>query len=270
MTKLSLFDFKDYKQYLLWREQSWQGRAMRRELAAGTGCQPAYISQVLNGNNHLSLEQAEKANAVLGHIPLESHFFMLIVQMNRAGTSQLKTYFENQILKIKDERADLKNRIDVKEGINNEQQQTYYSNHLFALLHVALTVENFQTVQALAERFQIPREKVREVLEFLVSCRLAVRKKDRYEVGMARIHLSNNSKFVGRHHVNWRIKALENIDLRNAEDFHYSSAISCSENDILLIKERLMMAIEEIKKIVKDSPAKEIFVFNADLFQVKK
>jgi len=270
MTKLSLFDFKDYKQYLLWREQNWQGRAMRRELAAGTGCQPAYVSQVLNGNNHFSLEQAEKANTVLGHVPLESHFFMLTVQMNRAGTVQLKTYFENQILKIKEGRAILKNRVDVKEGLNKEQQQTYYNNHLYALIHVALTVEKFQTVQALSERFQIPKDKVREILEFLVNCGLAVRKKDRYEVGTARIHLGSDSKFISRHHVNWRIKSLENIDLRIPEDLHYSSVISCSEDDIPLIKERLIAAIEEIKKIIKDSPAKDIFVFNADMFQLKR
>lgn len=84
--------------------------------------------------------------------------------------------------------------------INRHQN---YNNHLYALVHVVLTVEKFQTVQALSERFQISKDKVREILEFLVSCRLALRKKDRYEVGTARIHLGNDSKFVSRHHLNW-------------------------------------------------------------------
>lgn len=270
MKKQSLFDFNDYKEYLLWREETWQGRGMRRDLAAGTGCQPAYISQVFNGNNHLSLEQAERANGVFGHTPAEAHFFMLLVQISRAGTNTLKSYFEEQIKKIKADRADLKNRFEVKAGLNKDQQLTYYSSHLYALIHVALTIEEFQTADAISEHFHIPKDKVREVLEFLTSCQLATLKKGRYEIGAGRIHLGSNSKLISRHHTNWRMKALENLDLSTPQDLHYSSVVSFSEEDWPVIKERLSIAIEDIKKIVKDSPAERLFVFNSDLFQIKK
>lgn len=270
MKAQSIFDFMDYKPYLLWREQNWQGRGMRRDLAAGIGCQPAYISQVFNSGNHLSLEQAEKANATLHHTDQEAHFFMLLVQRERAGTNSLQTYFTKQIKKIQEERLNLKERLQIKEGMSKEEQVAYYSSHIYALIHIALTVEAFQTIEALAERLSLPETKVKEVLEFLVECKLAVKKKGHFEIGTARIHIGNDSKLVSKHHSNWRVKVLENLDLATEEDSHYSSVVSCSAQDVPMIRERLLKAIDDIKKIIKDSPAEDLYVFNADFFRLKK
>jgi len=265
----SIFDFSSYKQYLTWREQTWEGRGFRQKLASAAQCQPSYVSQILNGVGDFSAEQAAQCHALLGHKPPEAHFFMLLVQMARAGTQTLQEYFLTQLQKAREEYKFLQNRIPQKENLSKQTQQIYYSTHINALIHVALTVEELRTPARLAARFGLPLELVRETLDFLVSAKLAAEQDGTYNVGPAQIHLGRESKLVSRHHVNWRVKSLENLDLATSRDLHYSSVISHSFADAPRIRNILVQALSEIQNIVKDSPAEEIFVLNTDLFNIK-
>lgn len=254
----------------MWREQTWPERGLRLKLSQAIGCQPSYISQILNGNSHLSLEQAVSCQDVLGHTLHEIHFFMLLLQFERAGNSILKEYFLNQISKLREERKLIDNRIGQKTGVSKKDQTEYYGNHLNALIHIALTIPELQTPESISKRLCLPLDVVRETLSFLVSCHLAEEKNGKYEGGSARLHLSRESKLINKHHSNWRIKALENLDLASKRDLHYSSVLSFSLSDWTKLREMIVSAISEIQSVVKDSPAEELFVFNIDLFQVKK
>ena len=239
-------------------------------MAQAVNCQPSYISQVLNGAGDLSLEQGAQCHEILGHSALEAHCFMLLLQLARAGNSALQEYYSKQLLKAHEEHKFLQNRIDQKVGLSKRDQQTYYGNHLNALLHVALTIEDLRTPARLSQRFGLPLELVREALEFLVSAGLANEEEGSYTVGPKQIHLGRESKLVSRHHMNWRVKALENLDLASTRDLHYSSVISHSLEDAPRIRNILVQALAEIQKIVKDSPAEDVFVLNTDHFNLKK
>lgn len=233
-------------------------------------CQPSYISQILNGSGDLSPEQGAQCHEILGHTATEAHCFMLLLQLARAGTPALQDYFSKQLVKAREEHKFLQNRIDQKVGLSKQDQQTYYGSHLNALLHVALTIEDLRTPVRLAQRFGLSHELVREILEFLVSARLAIEEDGVYTMGPKQIHLGRESKLVSRHHMNWRVKALENLDLVSPRDLHYSSVISHSFEDAPRIRNILVQALEEIQKMVKDSPAEDVFVLNTDHFHIKK
>ena len=266
----SVFDFDSYKEYLNWREQRWESRGFRHQLSQALDCQPSYVSQVLNDKNDFSLEQAAKCQELLGHSAQETHFFMLLLQLERAGTPLLEDYFRKQIRQIRDERKFLQNRLDHKAKLKKEDQHIYYSSHLYSLIHIALTIESLRTPTRLAEKFGLPLDTVREALEFLTSCGLAKEDKaGHFEVGPAQIHMGRESKIAVRHHANYRVKALENLDLANKLDLHYSTVVSYSENDWPQIREILVKALEDVQKVIKDSPAENVFVLNTDLFAVK-
>ena len=63
---INVFNFKEYKAYLS-EKISWLGKTekgIRQKIAEQIGCQPSYLSQVLNGKPDLTLDQAYKLNQI--------------------------------------------------------------------------------------------------------------------------------------------------------------------------------------------------------------
>ncbi len=88
-----LFDYMNYKEYLL----SWiasrpkKGRGTRASLAQFIRSPISHISQVLKGTSDFTPEQAEEVNEFLGHTTEQAEYFLLLVQLERAGTKKLKS-----------------------------------------------------------------------------------------------------------------------------------------------------------------------------------
>lgn len=81
--------------------------------------------------------------------------------------------------------------------------------------------------------------------------------------------LGTDSPLISKFHTNWRIKTIQSLDKENANDaLHYSSAITISNNDVMKIKSHLVKCIEEIKIIIRDSPAEAVHSFNIDFFKL--
>src|SRR5271168_3515074 len=107
-----IFDYRDYKKYLnVALSTEGTSRGSRSRLAAKLRCQTAFISHVLNGNSHFSLEHAVVISQFLGHTPEESRYFILLVSLGRAGTKALEEHFKNQIEEIQRKRTQIKEHI---------------------------------------------------------------------------------------------------------------------------------------------------------------
>src|SRR4051812_35972113 len=104
-----VFDFKDYKRYLNKRlsGRAGVGRISRSKFSQKLRLHPSYMTRILNGDTHLSLEQADFANEALSHSDDESRYFLLLVELARAGTPGLRSRFDRQLVK---ERLDHLNR----------------------------------------------------------------------------------------------------------------------------------------------------------------
>ena len=100
-----LFEYSSYKDFITSKVGPRNGRkGVRGAIARALGCQPTYISQILYAKAHLSLEQAEALTKFFGLTTDEAHFFLLLVQRERAGTQNLKTYFNGQIERVREQR----------------------------------------------------------------------------------------------------------------------------------------------------------------------
>ncbi len=268
-----IFQYDSYKAYLnakLDDRQGGGGRGSRSRLSKAIGCQTAFVAQVLRGGAHFSLEQAEAASDFLGHNEEEGHFLLLLIQRERAGTPRLKQRFEKQISQIRQSRLILKNRLDVRESLSEQDQVIYYSSWHYAAIHALVSIPGHKSIESLARHLQMDLRTVSDCVQFLLSCGLVVRNGDKGGLcpGKARIHLGSDSPLIGKHHINWKLQAIRAIENPSIENLHYSSVVSLSEKDTVQVREILTSSITKVKSIVKDSPGELVRCFSMDLFGI--
>jgi uncharacterized protein (TIGR02147 family) len=268
-----IFEFRDYKHYLsdLSERSQAVGRGYGRKLAEAAGCRTAYISQVLRGSAQLSLEQALGISRMLGHSDHENEFFLLLVQHERASTIDLKSYFKRKIDTLARNR--LQKKMPRSASLPDSSQATYYASWYFIAVHMALTIDGLREPLAIAQRLSLSLERVREVLEFLENAGLVLRKGTEYHSGSNTLHLSPKSGWTARHHANWRLQAIKAFDRgskpgKSGPDLHYSSVLTISHQDAILIKDRLLREVSAIAEIVTPSPSEELFSFDVDFFAI--
>jgi uncharacterized protein (TIGR02147 family) len=270
--KKTIFEYLNYKKYLHEKISSLNnnGRGVKRNMASFLGCQTSYVSQVLNQHVNFSLEQAIKLNEFWEHNKEEGRFFVLLLQLERAATNELRAFFLQEMQDIQDKRADLKDRLGIANSLEETNQHVYYSAWYYAAVHILLSIPDYQNPKAISEHLRLPLKQIQDIIEFLVTTGLAIQKSDRYEIGLTRIHLSKESVQIQRHHTNWRNQAIHSIDKNDPNDMHYSNALSMSHKDVGKVKEILIQAIEECREIIKISKEERLQVLTMDFFGINE
>ena len=271
MTTKDIFSYLSYKIYIndYLKALPAGGHGYRTKFAEACGCRLSYVTEVLNRQANFSLEQAEALNDLLGHTHEESDYFLLLINYERAGSHALSKRLRSQIEKMREKRLVLKDRVEVKTKLSVEDQSTYYSSWHYAAIHMLVSLEGLQTREALKEYLHLPKERVLEVLDFLVQSNLLKYEKGRYVVGMGKIFLGSDSPNIIKHHTNWRLRAIEALDCGIKTDLHYSSVVSLRKEDVSVAKEVLVKAIEDVRRIVRDSPRDEVVqVVAMDFFKI--
>lgn len=266
----TVFDYRSYKSYVTDSLDDLQHAksGQRSRLARFIPCHSAYVSQVLNGNAHFSLEQGEKINTFLGHTEEESLFFLTLIQFERAGTTSLQNLFKKQLDAMLKKRDDLKQRLTYDKTLDAINEGVYYSSWHYAAIHVLVSIPNIDSKDAIARTLKVSNKRVAEVLEFLCRVGLVAEKKGKYSVGVNRIHLGSDSPHIGKHHTNWRFKAINSLDAPSDQDLHYSSVVTMSEKDAEKIRKILIEAIESVRAVVRASPEENIYCYGLDFFPV--
>jgi len=266
----SVFEFKTYKAYLESRLGGRRQRlGLRSSVARTLGCQPTYISQVLNGNSDFSLEQTERIGKFLGHSREEQHFFLLLVQKDRAGTLSLKEYFENQISDALERRLSVVERLGKTPRLSKMNEAIYYSSWIFAAVHIALTIPRLQNREALSEYLGLSQEKIMEALAFLIECGLAVEMNGRFQTPQNLVRIGRESHSILKHHANWRTQALISLEREKSTDLHYSSVFSVATRDVLRIKNLFLDSIKTNGEWVRDSAEEELCALTVDFFSMR-
>ena len=113
----------------------------------------------------------------------------------------------------------------------------------------------------------MPHDLIQKVIEFLVQNRLCVMSEKGLDVGPLRTHLGSQSPLVLQHHKNWRLEAAQRMNLRREEDLFFTFPMSLSEEDSERLRTMLPSWIEEVHKLVGDSPSETVRCVNLDFFQ---
>lgn len=260
---MSIFNYLTYRDYT--RNRLDEKRGMRSELAEHLGCQSGYISQVLQNLSDFSLEQGVKICTFFSLSEEESHYFILLLQHEKASTEDLKKYFKNQIIRITTERNEIKNRIKVDSRLNVEDYHQYYSSWEFAAVHVLTSIPAYQSKEKIRKKLKISHLRINEVLEFLLLKGLVEERQNKLVIGNKRIHLTKDSPFILSHHRNWRLYSIKTLSDKNPNDINFSGVFSISVDDIKKIREIVLSAIEKSEAVIVPSVEEELIYFGIDL-----
>jgi uncharacterized protein (TIGR02147 family) len=269
MKHLLVFNFKTYKDYLRTLVGPKNRRSgIKSSIARALKCQATYVSQVLYSQADLSLEQAEALSGYLGHTSDEQKFFLTLVQKDRAGSKTLKSFFDEQLNEMLERRLVLSHRLGAQKQLSDEQKAIYYSSWQFAAIHVALTIAELRSRDALARFFALPAKRVTEVLEFLLRVNLVKQDKGLYSCVLTGVRLGRDSPHILKHHTHWRLRAVESLERESLTDLHYSAVVSLSASDVVAIKERLLDSINDNINLVKNSKSEKLFGMCVDFFEL--
>jgi uncharacterized protein (TIGR02147 family) len=272
MTKLlNIFEFSDYRVYL----KQWLETAKQEEnftlgrLAKIAGVHATFLSHVLRGSKHLSLEQATLISQQLGHTRLERDYFFVLIQLDRAGTVALKNYWLEKRRMLEVEKNKLSQRFEAHHELTDQQRMTFYSNWLYLAVWASTAIDDGLPLHKIAERFRVGPDMCEEILRFLVETGVCYEADGVFKMGKVHVHVANESPFVLKHHSNWRMKALQRMDVREQSELFFTAPMSISRKDFALIRERLNALVKEIVDIAKASVSEDLFCLNIDFFEAK-
>ena len=271
MKYMSIFNFENYrfflKKYLL--SLSKKGRGEINRWAEHLRVNASLISQIMGGSKEFTIEQANALAEYLGLTPIEMDYFIILIQIERAGTHKLKKYFQQKAIEMRTRALEVSERVKKDRVLTDEEKSIFYSSWIYSAVRMFCSVNESQSIESIGDRFQIERERVIETVNFLVEAQLLIKEGIEYKIGPLSTHLERTSSHVLKHHSNWRVKAIQHSDFLTAKELMYTSPISLSREDFQIIREGLVQLIQQVVARVKESPAEDVACLNLDFFWVK-
>jgi len=266
-TSGSLFTMTDYRPYVrFWVEA--RGRGEFRRISQALEIHTTLVSQIFSGRKCLTEEQASKLCGYMGLSPLETDYFMKLVQLERAGTQQLKLIYERHLKQLKTQANEIKARVPETETLSNLDRALFYSSWQYSLVRLLTSIPRFQTKDRIAFQLKISVSRVQEILDFLVSRGLCKETNGKYIRTEKNTHIEASSPLSIRHHQNWRTKSLELQEQMNSEDLVFTAPMSLAAKDLAKVRKILLEAVSEIAKLVDKSAAEEVAYLGIDWFKL--
>ncbi|OFZ20333.1 MAG: hypothetical protein A2X94_01080 [Bdellovibrionales bacterium GWB1_55_8] len=266
---LKVYYARDYREFIRSKiKENQDSRGYQGRLAEAAGCQRSYFSQVLNSHVNLTADHAAGLCLFWSLDPDETEYFIGLVSLAKAGSPQLRVVFERRLAELRRKDEDLSRRFQKSESLS-EGKELYYSTWYFSAIHILTGVPGYQSPKAIAQRLQIPEQLVAEGLKTLEKMGLVIRVRNEWMIGRGDIHLPKGSLFGTIHHVSWRMRVAQHLQLHGDQDgVHYTGIHSLSRQDLLRIKQILLESLENSRKISAASPEEELVCLVCDFFRL--
>src|SRR6185312_2795651 len=250
---INIAGMRDYKQFLRELIAHRKKVGTQNALAKAMGCQPAYLTRVLNGDADLSLDQIHSASRFFGLTNIEREFWIFLNLENRSVDAELKKYFRLKRNQVISEHQRIGHRIENSTKLETPVEEIYYAQWHLAAIHMATMLPRLKSAHDISDYLRIPLKKVNDSLSDLERLGILRLTSKGFQTTQARLHLGSDSRHIGRHHTNWRLKTVEKLNNGIDSGLHYTSIISCSKIDEERIREELIACIQKIRKIVEGS-----------------
>lgn len=268
---MEIFGFSSYKEYIVKRVESMprKGYGQFRKIAQYLSVSPVIITQVIKGDRHFSEEQGLRLANYLGLKDLEMEYFMRLIAIEKAGTHELKIFHKEALSALKKKALDVKNRIGKFHELDDTTKSVFYSDWTYSAIRLSTSIPSYRTVDALAERLQLSRGRVSEILEFLLQIGLCKKNtRGAVEPGPTSVYLDPQSRFINSHRRNWRLKGLEGLNKTTPDELFYSAPCTLSDEDFLAFKTELTGVISQLTKLVPETEPESLVCLNIDWFKI--
>jgi len=266
---MSIFEAKDYRSYLKVHIKGLpnKGRGELSRIAHALNVNTTLLSQIFAGTRDFNLEQGLQLSKYLGHTELETEFFLLMVQVERAGTHDLKLLFQKKMQTLKTEALKLSKRITTERTLDEHEKSVFYSSWIYSATHLFTSLSaKGVSVEDVCERFDISRSKANEILQFLLRSGLCTEDNGRFKMGVQSTFVSQGSPHLLKHHSNWRVKAIQKSESLKEKEMMFTGQVSISEKDFAELREHLTNFIKQASEKVQKSKPDEIACLNIDWF----
>ena len=266
---MSPFDFKTYREYLKAVCQHSPERGAKAAMARAAGCQASYLSQVLQERVHLTEDQLL---GIIKYIDLgkqETEFLFLLLRLERAGTTELKNYINQQIEHAEKSREDLSNKIGTEYTVQSIQNLSmYFSSWIPSAIHLLTSSDDHKTVEAIAKRLRLPTKKVRETLKFLEQAGFVKRIPGGWDYANGSMHIPKASAVQTTLQTSRRELAVRSIQLNPENEIHFSSIFTLDQEDLEKIKKLAGQLVEKSHSIIRNSGTEKLACICLDVFEV--
>ena len=249
MAEIILFDYLDYRQYLELKLRSKElGRGAKARLAEYLGCQPSFISQVLKSKSSFSLEQAFKVNGFLKHNPLEKEYFMSLVDWDRAGTVELKQYYEVKHKELIEKSKLVENQMEY-EQLSEKDCIAYYNDFNHILIRNYIEIPGLNNEKSLQKKLNLSKREFDKALEFMLSKGL-VKRNSRGELvqGHVRLHIKKDSPLATYVNLKARWQMISDYGKSPSDALNYMSYMTLPRSSFEDFKKRLRALIVDLNE----------------------
>ena len=259
------FAFEDYRGYLKSVEKESKPilRGFRRKLGEAAGCNPSFVSQVFSEQQNFSLEQAVGIADFLGLENEALEYFLLMVQLARAGNSRLKTHFSRRCAEFRESREEISKQVTAESKSQKMSEQEYYSNWLYAAVHVAVTLGPLSK-EALQNLLRIQSKELEPVLQHLSQWNLISHSPKGFIATEMAWHLPRTASVLNTHHMNWRLRSMVHMQRNLKQDLFYTVVASFSEKDFNRFRRELIRWIAAFTASIRGSKAEVVANLNID------
>lgn len=263
-----------YEQYVLFlkayvKTLPKRGRGELQKISQKLGIHTTLISQIMSGQRHLTEEQAHELAGYLGLTALEEDYFLLLVQIERAGTENFRKYLKTKLNHLKSEALKISKRIDYSATLTDQEKSEFYSSWNYSAIRLfCSTAPEGKSLEEIISYFHLDRPLAIKYLNFLVKTQLCTEKDGFFKMGTQSTFVEKGSIYFLKHHFNWRIKSIQKSENMSDEDFLFTSPLSISRQDFHKIRDVLAQTVSTSSKIVTESNPEVTACLNLDFFQI--
>lgn len=266
---MDVFEYTDYKKFVTESvsQMPRKGYGIYRKLAEHLNINSVMVSQIFKGDRNLTSEQAHQVSEFFGLSELGTDYFILLVQTQRAATFTYQRRLQKKAQELRNHSRDLKKRLPHDKELSNEAKSVFYSRWFFSGVRLASSIESCQTPDQLATRMNLSISEIQSVIQFLINHGLCIQANGKVMMGPKRTHLGSDSLLVGRHHLNWRMKAITKIDRMDSDELFYTGPMALSYEAVEEVRKELVHLIERVSEKVVDSKSETLSCLNIDWFK---
>ena len=269
---MGIYKHSDYRKYVNLRINNLpkNGHGEYRRIAKALNVHTSTVSHIFNGKKGLTMEQGAALATYFGLSEAESDYLLTLIELEKAGTSDLKRKLRARLERQKQLATQLSSRIPKDATLSEEHKALFYSNWYYSGIRLATDIEGLQTDRAIAEYLNLNIDLVRKVLVFLCSEVLCIESDGTYHIGPQRTVLESASPLISRHLTNWRIRAIEkSSQILPMTEFQFTSAMSLSREVADQIREHLAKEVQKIIEMGNNSKSEELFFLNVDWLKMR-
>lgn len=261
---MSLFSFKDYKDFL--KSKAQESRGNLTLLAKAAGCQPSYLLRVIHEEAELTLDQTYRLSEYWHFDSSEQEFFMTQVNYSRAADKNYKASLKKKMEELLQAHNNLSKIVERPQVTEIQSLVEYHSDPRIALAHFLTDCRGYQTKERLAERLRLSLSEVDDLLHFLSKLNLISLEGKMIKFKTGVVHIPRNSPVLSIFLNNWRQMAVQKSLKTKEPSVHFTNIQTISKADLQKLIELANQFIQKAKNQCDQSGYEEVAVINVDVF----